>query len=159
MLHTQIARNAALSAMLTVGLAAVSCTPQQQQGAGLGALGGAALGAIAGDDSSDVIRGAAIGAAVGTGAAAYQENRNKRVGNFNNGGDIYKAPQAPAAPKPPAVTAPPKPEYPLAKVTTNPNLVQSPYPPHNIIDISKLGPNETLARDTSAGKIFRIPGR
>ncbi len=149
-----IARNVAIAAMITVSVAAVSCTQYQQQGAGLGALGGAALGAIAGDDSSDVIRGAAIGAAAGTGVAAYQENQNKKAGNYNNGGDNYRGP---VSSQPPAV--PTAQRYPLAKVTTNPNLVQSPYPPHNIIDISKLGPNETIARDTSAGKIFRIPGR
>ncbi len=152
-----IARNVALAAMISVSVAAVSCTQYQQQGAGIGALGGAAIGAIAGDDSSDVIRGAAIGAAAGTGVAAYQENQNKKAGNYNNGGDNYRTPQAPQIQQAPNASAAPR--YPLAKVTTNPNLVQSPYPPHNIIDISKLGASETIARDTSAGKIFRIPGR
>ena len=56
-------------------LAASSCTPYQQQGAAVGALGGAGIGALAGNSSGDILTGAALGAAAGTGVTAYQEEQ------------------------------------------------------------------------------------
>ena len=139
-----------------IALSFSSCSPYQQQGAGIGALGGAALGAIAGDDSRDVIRGAAIGAAAGTGYAAYKENQQR--GSYNTSRNRYeREPYSQPRPSYQEAPAPQRPNYPFAKRTTNPNIVISPYPPYNSIDISGLDRNDTLAKDTSAGKIFRIP--
>ena len=145
----------ALSSTLTL----TSCTPYQQQGAGAGALGGAAIGAIAGRDTSSVVRGAAIGAAAGAGVAAYRENQRNNTGyrdqpSYDDRGynDRYQR-QPDYRPAP----APSQQNYPFAKRTSNPGIVISPYPPYNSIDISGLDRSDTLAKDTSAGKIFRIP--
>jgi hypothetical protein len=47
-------------------------------------------------------------------------------------------------------------EYPLAKPTSNPNQVISPYEPYHAIDISGFSSGQ-LARDPSNRKIFRVP--
>lgn len=47
-------------------------------------------------------------------------------------------------------------EYPLAKPTSNPNQVISPYEPYHTIDISGFTSGQ-LARDPSNRKIFRVP--
>jgi hypothetical protein len=47
-------------------------------------------------------------------------------------------------------------EYPLAKPTSKPNEVISPYEPYHTIDISGFSPGQ-LARDPSNRKIFRVP--
>lgn len=138
-----------LAASIAAALTFTSCTPYQQQGAGVGALGGAAIGAIAGDGSGDVVRGAAIGAAAGAGGAALKEELDRRNGNTYR----QPAPQAPATPTPPAASS-----YPAATRTANPNHVISPYPPHNVVDITGFEPGE-LARDKTTGKIFEVPAR
>ncbi|YCM46436.1 hypothetical protein V2O64_10445 [Verrucomicrobiaceae bacterium 227] len=130
---------------LTAGaLTLVSCTPQQQQYGIGGALGGAALGAIAGDDSSDVLKGAAIGGAGGVGVAAYQENRNKQNGAYNTGGDNYRAPA-------------PTTKYPTATRTSEPGVVISPYPPHNKVRVSNLKSGELAKESASSTKYFLVP--
>ena len=132
-----------------------SGTSYQAQGAGLGALGGAAIGAVAGDDHRDVLRGAAIGAAVGTGAAAISENEQRRrqqeaeYYRRQNGDYEYQDP-GPAA-------QPARQDYPVAERTGNPNRVISPYGPnYNVIDVSGFR-SGALARDPSNNKIFRVP--
>ena len=133
----------------------ISCTEYQQQGAAIGALGGAALGALAGDDTDDVVRGAAIGAAAGTGAAALHEEHQRRQAG------------TPASHEAPPVTgqAPssqPR-NYPKGFKTTNPNQVISPYKPNNLIDISKNPKTGQPFRsgdyviDPSNNKIFQLP--
>ena len=141
-------RATAITAVVTATITLNSCTPYQQQGAGLGALGGAAVGAIAGDDSDDVLRGAALGAAAGAGAAALKENSDRNRGYYNTGGD-----QAPP-PKPSA--QPDTGKYPVATATDNSNLVISPYKPHNVIDVRGFQSGQ-LAKDPSNGEIFRLP--
>ena len=47
-------------------------------------------------------------------------------------------------------------EYPEAGVTDKANVVISPYPPNNQIDITGFLPGD-LARDPHTGKIFRVP--
>lgn len=47
-------------------------------------------------------------------------------------------------------------EYPLARPTSKPNEVISPYEPYHTIDISGFSPGQ-LARDPSNKKIFRVP--
>lgn len=140
-------RTSIIATTITATLALQSCTQQQQQSAMVGGLGGAAIGAIAGDDSEDVILGAAIGAAAGTGAAALQEEHNRNQ-TANQGGEQ----QAPPAPPAPAPTQ----DYPSATKTDNPNLVVSPFKPHNVIDVQGFQSGQ-LARDPSNDQIFRIP--
>lgn len=124
---------------LTAGaLSLVSCTPQQQQYGVGGALGGAALGAIAGGDSSDVLTGAALGAAGGVGVAAYQENKNQRQGAYNTGGDHSAS------------------QYPKAFKTSTPGVVISPYKPHNKVRVTGMAPG-SLAKDPDNKQIFMVP--
>ena len=127
-----------------------SCTPLQQQGAGVGALAGGVIGGVAGDDGGDVLKGAAIGAAAGTGAAALKEESDRRKGSYNSGGDQAAAPAAAE-------------KHPKGHKTQNPNHVISPYKPHNLIDISKNPKtgqpfqSGDLVKDPSNGAIFQLP--
>lgn len=132
-----------MSALAAGALALVSCTPTQQQYGAYGALGGAALGAVAGDDSSDILRGAAIGGAAGTGTAVYQEHRNKQSGAYNSGGDNYRAPA-------------PQTAYPAATRTETPGIVISPFPPHNKVNVSNFQ-SGNLAKDPTNKQIFLVP--
>lgn len=131
-----------LAGLSAAALTLVSCTPQQQQYGIGGALGGAALGAIAGDDSSDIIKGAAIGGAGGVGVAAYQENRNKKNGAYNSGGDNYNTP---------AQT-----NYPTATRTSEPGIVISPYSPYNKVRVTNFSSGQ-LAKDPGNQQIFIVP--
>lgn len=56
----------------------------------------------------------------------------------------------------PAPQPPPRPTYPEAKRTANPNQVISPYAPYNVIDVEGFK-SGALAKDPSNGKIFRVP--
>jgi len=135
---------------LTATLAAIAlcqCTPYQQQGAAVGALAGGALGAVAGDDSDDVIRGAALGAAAGTAAAAIHEDSRRRGSAPPPSG--YNSP-------PPGTGSSSSGGYPLATRSSKPNQVISPYPPHNVIDVTGFKSGD-LARDPGNRKIFRVP--
>jgi hypothetical protein len=134
-------RTAAMGLTSAAVLTLSSCTPGQQQGAGIGALGGGALGAIFGDDSDDVVRGAAIGAAAGAGAAAIKESNDRKAGNYNSGGDQ-------PAPKPKKTS-----KYPLATpIAGTTSQVISPYKPHNVIDVKGFRTGQ-LARDPSTAPI------
>lgn len=64
----------------------------------------------------------------------------------------------PTSPYGPSETAPAtRPgTYPVAKPTTNPNEVVSPYPPNNIINVEGYRSGE-LVRDPHNKKIFRVP--
>lgn len=137
---------------LTATLAAIAlcqCTPYQQQGAMIGGLAGGAIGAVAGDDSDDVIKGAALGAAAGTAAAAIHEDSKRR-----RAGD--PPPTGTNNPPPPSNGSSSSGGYPVARRTSNPNQVISPYPPYNVIDITGFKSGD-LARDPGNRKIFRIP--
>jgi hypothetical protein len=131
-----------------------SCTQHQQQGAGIGALGGAAVGALAGDSGGDVVRGAAVGAALGTGVAALTEQQRREAarddGYYRNSNPYGEAP-AETTPSRPAGNS-----YPVAERTNNPDQVISPFPPYNVIDVAGFRSGQ-LARDPSNQKIFRIP--
>ena len=129
---------------LATALTFTSCTPYQQQGAAVGGLGGLAVGAIAGDDTEDALAGAAIGAAVGAGAAALKEESDRKKN--------YNASREQAPPPPPASSG----DYPKATKTDNPNLVISPYKPHNVIDVRGFSGGQ-LAKDPSNNQIFRVP--
>ncbi|MFD2257536.1 hypothetical protein ACFSSA_12710 [Luteolibacter algae] len=139
-----------LTAAAIAGGVLVSCTPYQQQGAAVGALGGGAIGAIAGDGSRDAVRGAALGAALGTGVAALQENQQRENRNrYDNGFDQQ-------GPYPSERPAPSRDQYPTAERTDNRDQVLSPYPPYNVIDVQGFRSGQ-LAKDPSNGKIFRVP--
>lgn len=66
----------AISALAALGLSncAAPTGPNTQRGAVIGALGGAALGGIVGNQSGRALEGAAIGAAAGGGAGALYGN-------------------------------------------------------------------------------------
>lgn len=144
------------------GLAGVmllnSCTPYQQQGAGIGALGGAAVGALAGQDRGDVAAGAVIGAALGTGIAASQENARRRntpppdQDYYRGNGDGYRDDRY--SNEPPRQSQ--RQDYPYAERTSNPDRVISPYAPYNVISVEGFRSGQ-LAKDPSNGKIFRVP--
>ena len=126
-------RIAALGLTSAAVLTFSSCTPVQQQGAGISALGDGALGAIFGDDSDDVVR-----------AAAIKESNDRKAGKYNRGGDQL----APPAPKPKKTS-----RYPLATpIAGTTNQVISPYPPHNVIDVKGFRTGQ-LARDPSTAPI------
>ncbi|MBG7607946.1 MAG: hypothetical protein IZT59_07975 [Verrucomicrobia bacterium] len=79
----------AMSAIAAFGLSncAEPTGPNTQRGAVIGALGGAALGGIVGNQSGRALEGAAIGAAAGGGAGALygnaQDQEQRR--RYNNG--------------------------------------------------------------------------
>jgi len=156
-----------MTKLILGGLAGVmllnSCTPYQQQGAGLGALGGAAVGALAGDDRGDVAAGAVIGAALGTGIAASQENARRRntpppsdQDYYRGNGDGYRDDYGDdrSYNEPPRQTQ--RQDYPYAERTSNSNRVISPYSPYNVISVEGFRSGQ-LAKDPSNGKIFRVP--
>ena len=64
-------------------------------------------------------------------------------------------PNVDAPDAPPAAPAP-RPSYPEAKRTANPNQVISPYAPYNVIDVEGFKSGQ-LAKDPSNQKIFRVP--
>lgn len=134
---------------LTAGaLTLVSCTPTQQK-YGLGAAaGGAAAAVIAGGDSGDVARTAAVTGALGTGYAIYQERQNQNAGAYNTGGDT--------APAPASRTTTPTGNYPAAFPTDTPNVVISPHKPYNKVNIQGIAPGR-LATDPTTNKIFVVP--
>lgn len=160
----------ALSLGSAAVLALASCTPYQQQGAAIGALGGAGLGAIAGDDGGDVVTGAALGAAAGAGVSAYREEQQRRANSdYNNNSQTYTPPAQRPTYQPPAATIPSTPsrtstgEFPLAMPGVKSNTVISPYPPFNVLDTTgakkgdKLCDPSTIPIDPATGKQYVNP--
>ena len=138
--------------IITAGLAAgaltlSSCSPMQQQYGLGGGVAGAAVGAIAGDDTKDIVKGIAVGALAGAGYAAYDERQKNQNGTYNTGGDTYKAPV------PPRQTAP---SYPTANRSEIPGVVVSPYKPYNKVRVTGFEAGQ-LAKDPTTGKIFVVP--
>ncbi len=130
------------SALITL----TACTPTQQQYALGGAVAGGAVGAIAGDDSSDIIKGIAVGGAAGAGVGAYQEHQRNQNGNYNKpSNDGYRQP----APKT-------TPRYPYATRTDEAGVVRSPYKPYNKVRISGMKSGD-LAREPGQTDIFLVP--
>lgn len=133
-----------LAAGLTAGaLTFVSCTPTQQQYGLGGAAAGAAVGALAGGDSSDVLKGAALGGAAGTGYAVYRERKQ------GNSRPAYNTP-------PPATPQVDAEDYPTGYITNTPGIVVSPYKPHNKVNVKGFNPGQ-LAKDPTTGKVFVVP--
>jgi len=110
-----------------------SCDTPTGQGAGFGAAAGAVLGAA----STGTVRGAAAGAAIGAasgaiiGAAVEADERGYYDGH-------------------------PTGYYPYGRRTGTPGLLESPYPPHALVDTRGI-PRGALVRDPSSGRVFRKP--
>ena len=162
-------------------LGAVSCTPYQQQGAAIGALGGAGIGAIAGNDTGDIVTGAALGGAAGAGVTAYQEEQQRRSNQSYNSTRSYQPapsyndppaqrpgyqrpsyqPPAPSYPQTPSRTT--SGSYPTATPSIKANTVISPYPPYNVLDTTgaksgdKLCDPSTIPTDPSTGQPYVDP--
>lgn len=116
-------------------LALTSCEdPNAGKGAVWGAVAGAGIGAIAGDNPSGIAKGAAIGAGVGALAGAYAKAKK------------YKG----------AGGSPGSGQYPVGSRTNNPNIVKSPYSPYNAIDVTGFRSGE-LAIDPTTNKVFQVP--
>lgn len=141
------------SSLLSLALlGAVGCSSYQQQGALMGGLAGAGLGAIFGDDHQDAVAGAAIGAGLGAAGAAAHENARRQQQGFGRGPATFqRAPQRfPGTPQTQAR------QYPTAQRTTTPGQVFSPYPPHHRIDVTGYRSGQ-LVRDPETSEIFRVP--
>ncbi len=127
-------------------LALVSCTPTQQQYGLGGAAAGAAVGAIAGDDSRDIVRGILVGGIGGAGYATYKDYQKNQNGTYNTGGDgNFQVPTPSAAP-----------QYPVASHSGIPGVVNSPYKPFNKVRITGFKPGQ-LAKDPTTDQIFVVP--
>jgi len=127
-----------LPASLAVAMigAVSSCTPAQQQAAQYGALGGAALGALNGDDISGIARKAGIGAAIGAVVVAAQDGS---LGQFGS--------QSPAA----ATT-----QYPYGTATGSAGYIKSPYSPYNVIDVRGVASGSQV-REPGSNNVFLVP--
>ncbi len=138
--------NITLAALASAAL--VSCTQTQQQWGLGGAAAGGVAGAILGDETSDIVRGAAIGGAAGVGGAAYKESQQ------NVSTPINTQP----VPTPPQVTAPvaPTPTIPTATTTNVAGIVVSPFPPHNKVNVTGFQ-SGAKARDPYTKGVFMVP--
>ncbi len=132
------------AALFGGALSLVSCTPTQQTYGLGGAAAGAALGAITGGDTKDIVRGAAIGGAAGTGYAVYKERQT----GATQPNVVPLPPQAPPSAQPS--------NYPTAYPSGTPDVVISPYKPHNKVRVKDFKAGD-LAQDPTTGKIFVVP--
>jgi len=84
----------------------------------------------------------------------------QNAGPDNQPSDPYAQTIEPSAPEPspttPAASSAATGDYPVARPTTTPNQVISPFEPHNVIDVEGFRSGQ-LARDPSNKKIFRVP--
>lgn len=148
-----------LKAGLTAAaLTLISCSPTQQKYGLLGAAGGAAAGALLGGDDSDIGKGAAAGAALGTGYGVYKD-RQQQSNPPSGGAYGSPAPQNPQpemVPPPRAVPPTNAPDYPKAWSTDTPGIVISPYKPYNKVNVRGFEPGQ-LARDPKTNEIFVVP--
>lgn len=129
-----------------VGVSAIalfsSCTPGQQTGAQYGALGGAALGVLTGDDTEGVVTKAGIGAAIGAIVVAAQEEHNQRTaGGYD---------------QQPTSNAPTEQSYPYGISTETAGYVKSPYPPHNVVNVQGIA-RGTKVTEPGSTNIFIVP--
>ncbi|HEY2614769.1 MAG TPA: glycine zipper domain-containing protein [Chthoniobacterales bacterium] len=123
-----------LVSTLAVGAFALSsCDTPTGQGAGFGAATGAIIGAAATGNVRGAAAGAAIGAASGAliGAAVEADERGYYEGH-------------------------PMGYYPYGRRVGRPGLLESPYPPHALVDVRGI-PHGALVRDPESGRIFRRP--
>jgi hypothetical protein len=123
----------AVVALSALTLTLSSCDTPTGQGAGFGA----ATGAIIGGAATGNLRGAAIGAGIGagTGALIGASIEADERGYYDGHERSY---------------------YPFGRRTGTPGLLESPYPPHNLVDVRGV-PRGALVRDPATGRIFRRP--
>ncbi len=132
-----------LLSITVVATTTVSCTNMgtgQLTGTGLGAAGGSATGAIIGNNVSGVsstegaIAGALIGGLAGNIVGRQQDeiDQLKRNQAYGSSG------------------------YPLARATSTPGYVVSPYAPYNTIDVRGM-PRGAVVIDPSTNQRFVIP--
>lgn len=121
------------SVVALISMALTSCDTPTGQGAGWGAVTGAVLGAAATGDA----RGAAVGALIGahTGATIGSMIELDERGYYDGHPRDY---------------------YPYARPTDTRGVVQSPYPPHALVDVRGI-PHGALVRDSTSGGVFRKP--
>jgi predicted small secreted protein len=121
------------SVVALISMALTSCDTPTGQGAGWGAVTGAVLGAAATGDA----RGAAVGALIGahTGATIGSMIELDERGYYDGHPRDY---------------------YPYARPTDTRGVVQSPYPPHALVDVRGI-PHGALVRDSTSGRVFRKP--
>jgi hypothetical protein len=131
-------------AVVALALASLSALTSCETATGTGALIGAGTGAVIGNsvggngyyrhggNAGNAIAGAAIGAGVGAliGAAVDADERGYYEGH-------------------------PGSYYPMGRRVGR-GLVESPYPPHTVIDVRGI-PHGALVRDPSNGRPFRKP--
>lgn len=128
----KISTLAIVSALALSSVAITSCDTPTGQGAGFGAATGAVIGAAA----TGTVRGAAAGAAIGAasgaiiGSAVEADERGYYRGH-------------------------PGGYYPMGR-RVGPGLVESPYPPHAVVDVRGI-PHGALVSDPSTGRPFRKP--
>lgn len=122
-----------ISSLALISMALTSCDTPTGQGAGWGAVTGAVLGAAATGDA----RGAAVGALIGahTGATIGSMIELDERGYYDGHPRDY---------------------YPYARPTDTRGVVQSPYPPHALVDVRGI-PHGALVRDSTSGRVFRKP--
>ena len=122
-----------VSALVLGSFALTSCDTPTGQGAGFGAATGAIIGAAATGNVRGAATGAAIGAASGAliGAAVQADERGYYEGHETG-------------------------YYPYGRRTGQPGLLESPYPPHSLVDVRGI-PHGALVRDPSSGRVFRKP--
>ena len=121
------------SVVALISMSLTSCDTPTGQGAGWGAVTGAVLGAAATGDA----RGAAVGALIGahTGATIGAMIELDERGYYDGHPRDY---------------------YPYARPTDTRGIVQSPYPPHALVDVRGI-PHGALVRDSTSGRVFRKP--
>tara|TARA_R110002096_G_scaffold215310_15_gene403189 strand:+ start:9127 stop:9462 length:336 start_codon:yes stop_codon:yes gene_type:complete len=109
--------------------------PNAATGAVAGAIIGGIIGGTAGNNSDDLYKGAIIGAAAGAAAGGLiKAKRYKGTGGSPYGDQ----------------------SYPTGRRTNDPDFVQSPYPPNNVIDVKGFRSGE-LAIDPTTNQVFRVP--
>lgn len=129
---------ASFVAASAIALANTSCTdmqPNAATGAVAGAIIGGIIGGTAGNNSDDLYKGAIIGAAAGAAAGGLMKAKRYKGAGGSPYGDQ---------------------SYPIGKRTADPNFVESPYPPHNVIDVTGFRSGE-LAVDPTTNQVFRVP--
>ena len=105
------------------------CDTPTGQGAGIGAVTGAAIGGLATNRAGGAALGAVTGALAGS---AVEEDRTRDYGSRDGR------------------------SYPEAVETDSPGYVISPYEPHHEIDVRGI-PEGALVRDPSCNRLFVNP--
>jgi hypothetical protein len=128
-----------------------SCSSYQQQAGLIGGLAGDGRGSATGDSHQDGIAGA---------AAIHEQGRRRDYERYGIPPDEphepYQQGEAQNQELGPGADPDPLPRYPLAMGTSNPDEVESPFPPNHRINISGFSSGQ-LAKDPKNGKIFQIP--